>query len=111
MKYDKEDNTEKPICLRGLNGKYGRWVEILRDILNGKLKIVHNRKRAESDTEDDDDDDEEEMPEDTGDRVYDTSERDGRYEPIRTSPVEDVIPIHTDGEIPQKIQYGDLAGI
>ena len=27
-------------CLRGLDGKYGRWDEILRDILNGKLKIV-----------------------------------------------------------------------
>ena len=47
----------------------------MRDILNGKLKIVQNRKRAESDTENDDndDDDDEEMPEDTGDRVYDTS--------------------------------------
>ena len=62
-------------CLRGLDGKYGQWAEILRDILNGKLKIVQNRKRAESDTENDDndDDDDEEMPEDTGDRVYDTS--------------------------------------
>ena len=29
-------------CLRGLDGKYGRWDEILRDILNGKLKIVQN---------------------------------------------------------------------
>ena len=55
----------------------------------------------ESDTEDDDDDDKEEMPKDTGDRVYDTSERDGRSEPIRTSPEEDVIQIHTDGDIPQ----------
>ena len=27
-------------CLRGLDGKYGRWDEILRDILNGKLRIV-----------------------------------------------------------------------
>ena len=52
-------------------------------------------------------DDEEEMPEDTGDLVYDTSERDGRFEPIRTSPEEDVIQIHNDGEIPQgdKIEY------
>ena len=32
-------------CLRGLDGKYGRWGEILRDILNGKLKIVQNRKK------------------------------------------------------------------
>ena len=30
-------------CLRGLDGKYGRWDEILRDILNGKLKIVQNK--------------------------------------------------------------------
>ena len=62
---------------------------------------MQNRKRAESDTKNDDDDDEEEMPEDTGDQVYDTSERDGRYEPIRTNPEEDVIQIHTDGEIPE----------
>ena len=89
-------------CLRGLNRNYGRWDEILRDILNGKLKIVQNRnKKQEKDAEDDDDDDEEEMSEDTGDRIYDTSERDGRYEPIRTSTEEDVTQIHTDGEIPQ----------
>ena len=31
-------------CLRGLDGNYGRWDEILRDMLNGKLKIVQNRK-------------------------------------------------------------------
>ena len=41
------------------------------------------------------------MPEDTGDRIYDTSERDGRYEPIRSSPEEDVIDFRTDGEGPQ----------
>ena len=41
------------------------------------------------------------MPEYTGDRIYNTSERDGRFEPVRTSPEEDVIQIHTDGEIPQ----------
>ena len=40
------------------------------------LKIVRNGRRTEYDTEDDDDN-EEEMPEDTGDRTYDTSERDG----------------------------------
>ena len=68
-------------CLRGLDGKYGRWYEILRDILNGKLKIVQNRKTSMSETEDEDDDDDEEMPDETGNRSYDTSERDGRYEP------------------------------
>ena len=41
------------------------------------------------------------MPEETGNRSYDTSERDGRYKPIRTNPEEDVIQIHTDGEISQ----------
>ena len=29
-------------CLRGLDGKYGRWDEIFRDILNSKIKIVQN---------------------------------------------------------------------
>ena len=31
-------------CLRGVDGKYIQWNEILRDILNGKLKIFQNRK-------------------------------------------------------------------
>ena len=31
-------------CLRGLDGKYGKWDEILRDILNRKLRIVQNKK-------------------------------------------------------------------
>ena len=48
-----------------------------------------------------DDDDDEEMPEKIGNRSYDTSEREGRYEPIRTKPEEDVIQIYTDGELPQ----------
>ena len=61
-------------CLRGLDGKYGRWDEILCDILNGKLKIVQNRKVSVSETEDEDDDDDDEMPEETGNRTYDTSE-------------------------------------
>ena len=38
------------------------------------------------------------MPEETGDHAYDTSERDGRYEPIRTSPEEGVTQIHTNNE-------------
>ena len=74
-------------CLRGLDGKYGRWAEILRDIINGKLKIVQNRKATDTDTEGDDDDEDdvdEELPEENGTpKVYDTSERDGRYAPIR----------------------------
>ena len=54
-----------------------------------------------SETEDEIDDDDEEMPEETGNRSYYTSERDGRYEPIRTNPDEDVIQIHTDDETPR----------
>ena len=85
-------------CLRGLDGKYGRWDEILRDIQNGKLKIVQNRK-TDSETEDDDDDEDEEMPEETGNITYDTSERNGRYVPIQTNPEDDAIQIHTEDEI------------
>ena len=94
-------------CLEGLEGKYGRWVEILCNILNSKLQIVQNWKKSESDAEVDDDDDEEEMPEETGNRTYDTSERDGHNEPIRTRPEEDVIQIHTNGEIPQCGKIGN----
>ena len=93
-----ENNPKNRHCLRGLDGKHGRLDEILRDILNGKLKIVQNKKQAISDTEDDDDD--EEMPEETGTpKIYDTSEQDGRYVPIRINAEEDAIRIHTGGEI------------
>ena len=37
-------------CLRGVDGKYIQWNEILRDELNGKLKIIQNQ-RTESDSE------------------------------------------------------------
>ena len=35
-----EINPKNRHCLRGLDGKYVRWDEILRDIMNGKLKLV-----------------------------------------------------------------------
>ena len=48
----------------GHDGKYGKWDEILRDILNGKLRIVQNKKHTETETEDEDqDEDDEETPE------------------------------------------------
>ena len=98
-----EINPKNRHSLQGLGGKYGRWDEILRDILNGKLKIAQNRKQTSSDTEEEDDyDDDEEMPEEIGTptpEVYDTSERDGRYAPIWTNPEEDSLQLHTDGEI------------
>ena len=86
-------------CLRGLDGKYGKWDEILRDILNMKLRIVQNKKHTETETGDEDEDDEE-IPEEAG-KTYDTSEKDGRYAPIQTDPENDVIQIHTDEEMPQ----------
>ena len=40
------------------------------------------------------------MPEETGTpKVYDPSERYGRYAPIRINPEEDALQLHTDGEI------------
>ena len=62
---DNEIQPKNRHCLRELDGKYGRWDEILRDILNGKLKIVQNRKKTETDTEEEDNEDDEEMPETT----------------------------------------------
>ena len=61
--------------------------------------MVQNKKRTETESEDDDDE-KEEIPEEAG-IVYDTSERDGRYEPIRTGPENDTPQLHTDGEMPQ----------
>ena len=95
-----EINPKNRHCLRGLDGKYGRLDEILRDILNGKLKIVQNRKTTDTETEDDDDEDDEEVPEEIGTpKTYYTSERGGKYIPIRTNPEEDALQIQTDGEI------------
>ena len=90
-------------CLRGLDGKYGKWDEILRYILNGKLRIVQNQKTHRDRfgrlggwwrwTR-----------KDTGwNRKRERErerERDGRYEPIWTDPEIDS-QINTDGEIPQ----------
>ena len=69
---------------------YIQWNEILRDVLNGKLKIIPNKK-IDSDSESEEDKDSDfENP--------DTSERNGRYQPITTSP-EDELNLHTDGEL------------
>ena len=80
-------------CLRGVDGKYIQWNEILRDI----LKIIHNRKhKSESESEgeegeiDEESDFEMENP--------DTSERNG-YKHIYTNP-DDELKLHTDGEMP-----------
>ena len=54
-------NTEEPPL-----SEWTRWqrrkVGILRDILNGKLRIVQNKKRIETESEGDDDDDDEKIP-------------------------------------------------
>ena len=59
----------------------------MRDVLNGKLKIVQNE--AESDSESEEGDEESDF------ENLDTSEKDGRYQQIATSP-EDEIDLHTD---------------
>ena len=71
-----------------------QWNEALRDVLNGKLKIVQN-KRTESDSESE----EGEIEDVESDfENHDTSERDGCYRLITTSP-EDELNFHTDGEL------------
>ena len=80
-------------CLRGVDGKYIQWKEILRDALNGKLKKQNQRTESDSESEEGEIEDEESDFEN-----HDTSEKDGRYKPITTSP-EDVLNLHTDGEI------------
>ena len=87
-------NPKNRHCLRGVDGKYTQWNEILRDVLNGKLKIVQNQ-RAESDSESE----EGEIEEEESDfENHDNSERNGKYKPVTTSP-EDELNLHTDGEI------------
>ena len=58
-----------------------QWNEILRDVLNGKLKIVQNKKtESNSESEDGEVEDEESDFEN-----HDTSEREGCYRPITTN--------------------------
>ena len=54
-----------------------------------------------TDTEEDDDvEDDGELPEENGTpNIYDTSEGDGRYAPIRTNLEKHALQIHTDGEL------------
>ena len=101
IKTSGEINPKNRHCLRGPGGKFGRWDDILRDILHRNLKIIYNGKATDSDTEEDDDDeDDEEMPDKIGTpKVYDSSERGGRYAVVRTNPEEGALQIHTDGEI------------
>ena len=97
---DNEIQPKNRHCLRGLDGKYGRWDEILRDILNGKLN-VQTRKKTDTDTEEEEeeDDDDEKIPETTRKQRYDTSERNGRFVLIQTNPEVDALQLYTDGEI------------
>ena len=84
-------------CLRGVDGKYMQWKEILRDILNGKLKIIQNRTHnyeSESESEEGEIDEESNFEM----KNPDTSERNG-YKPINTNP-EDELGLHADGEMP-----------
>ena len=63
-------------------------------MLNRKLKIVQNqRTESNFESEEGEIDDEESDFEN-----HDTSEKDGRYQPIATS-LEDELNLHTDGEI------------
>ena len=80
-------------CLRGVDGKYIQWNEILRDVINGKLKIVENQ-RTESDSESEEGETEDE---ESDFENHDTSEKDGPYKPITTSPEDELN--HTNGEI------------
>ena len=62
--------------------------------------MANPSRTSEKDTEDYDDDEEEDIPEETRDFIYDTSEqRNVQCASIRTIPVDDVFQIHD--EIPQ----------
>ena len=83
--------------LRGVDGNYIQWNEILRDILNGKLKITQNRKHK-SESESESEEGEIDQESDFEMENPDTSERNW-YKPICTNP-DDELKLHTDGEMP-----------
>ena len=84
-------------CLRGVDGKYIQWNEILRDIQNGKLKIIQNRKHK-SESESASEEGEIDAESDFEMENPDTSERNG-YKPICTN-TDDELKLHIDGEMP-----------
>ena len=86
-------------CLRGVDGKYIQWNEILRDILNGKLKIIQNRTRK-SESKSESEEGENDKESDFEMENPDTSERNG-YKPNNTNP-EDELKLHADGEMPTR---------
>ena len=82
------------LCLRGVDGKYIQWNEIVRAVLNGKRKMVQNQRiQSDAESEEGQIDDEESDFEN-----HDTSKKGGRFQPITTS-LEDELNLHTDGEI------------
>ena len=85
-------------CLRGVDGKYIQWNEILRDILNGKLKILQKNRKRKSESESESE--ELEIDEESDFEMENpyTSERNG-YKPICTNP-DDELKLHADSEMP-----------
>ena len=85
-------------CLRGVDGKYIQWNEILSDILNRKLKIIKSRTRK-SDTELESKEEKigDQDESNSGTENPDMSERNG-FKPITTEP-EDRLKLHTDREL------------
>ena len=91
-------DTITPKNRRFLRGeeKYIQWNEILREVLNGKLTIVENKRTgSESESE------EKEIEEEEKDfENHDTSERDGCYRTITTSSDDEKgINFHTYGKL------------
>ena len=87
-------------CLRGLDGKYGKWDDILRDMFNRKLRIVQNKKRTEavSEGDEDDNDEKEEILEETEECT--TRQRE-TVDTNRSGLIPRMTRKHTEGEIPQ----------
>ena len=97
------NHHKKRQCLRDLDGKYGKWNEIVRGILNEKPRIVQKKRRPKQIRKT-------KMmkmmmkkfPEESGE-VCDTSEKDRRFALIRAHPENDVILIHADTKkMPQR---------
>ena len=86
-------SLQKTDCLRGVDGKYIQLNEFLKDVLNGKLKLVQN-KNIETNTESEKGEIEDKKSDIEN---HDTSKREG-YRPNTTWP-EDEFNLHTDGEL------------
>ena len=92
------DNPKKLSLSTGSRENYAKWDELHGDILINNFRVVQNKTGSETETDSEYENDEGDVDGQTPEVgiVYDNSERDGRYVPLRIDPEHNSIQIQTD---------------